>query len=674
MPGADGSIVIDTKIDDSGFKNGIRSLCSGAAKAGKFIAGAFAVTAAAAAGLGALVMHLLKVGEESQVGSQRLTQIAKSMGLFGKQTDEVVARLEEYANITAAATGIDDDIIKSTQAKLLTFRELAKTADEVGGAFDRATRAAIDMQAAGFGQAEQNAVQLGKALQDPIKGVTALARSGITFTASEKKKLKALTESGQILRAQDMMLKAIEKQVGGTAAATAKATDRIAWKWGELQEAAGSALVPAFESAADGIMEFMDTLQGPIEEAFGGLADVLSGKKGGAERITSGFSNLAQQVAGGLGSVLPPLINAFSGIIVGLAQALPGLLPPVVDAFLAAWSSIAASLPDIIPPLIAALSTVLVSMSQAVPGFVTQFAQGFTALITALAPQLPAIFAALATSTVQEFSAIAEQLPIILPALIDAFTTVIEGVAEILPTLMPVINQAVVDASPALTAAFIKLLPALVVAFARITSALVIAAPKLITAFLTSFQAQSPRMGKAMSSAMGEAWKSAQRKWESAKATFIARMKSLPGLIGKALGKMKDVGVNLVRGIWNGIVDKFNWLVTMIKIFARNVKNQLKAFFGIKSPSVWAEREIGVNLALGIGRGFTRTAPSIAADMARSVSGEMGRFAASVGGLQSNSTTYDNSRGDTHVHFAGPVRTYSEVVRAMSDIERGLVT
>jgi hypothetical protein len=109
----------------------------------------------------------------------------------------------------------------------MTFAELGKTAGTLGGAFDRATNAALDLAAAGFGSAESNAVQLGKALQDPIKGVTALAKSGVTFTAQEKEKIKTLVESNKMLEAQEIVLAAIEKQVGGTALATANDTDKM---------------------------------------------------------------------------------------------------------------------------------------------------------------------------------------------------------------------------------------------------------------------------------------------------------------------------------------------------------------------------------------------------------------------------------------------------------------
>jgi hypothetical protein len=129
----------------------------------------------------------------------------------------------------------------------LTFSELAKTADEAGGAFDRANKAALDMAAAGFGNAESNAVQLGKALNDPIKGVTALTKSGVTFTAQEKEKIKVLVESNKMLEAQELVLKAIEKQVGGTAEATANDTDKMREGFAQFTQSLGLALLPVLE-------------------------------------------------------------------------------------------------------------------------------------------------------------------------------------------------------------------------------------------------------------------------------------------------------------------------------------------------------------------------------------------------------------------------------------------
>lgn len=228
-----------------------------------------AVVAASVAAIGAVSVRFAKMAEEAQIANNRLDQIAQSMGLFGDQTSAVTDRLKAYADQNKFVLGADDEVIKSTQAKLLTFKELAATADVAGGAFDRATQAAFDLAAAGFGSATTNATQLGKALQDPIKGITALTRSGVTFTESEKQLIRTLVESGQTLKAQDMILSSIEAQVGGTAAATASASTKMSIAFGEIGESIGTAVLPMLEQFSNWIVEITPQVQGFFE----GLTD-----------------------------------------------------------------------------------------------------------------------------------------------------------------------------------------------------------------------------------------------------------------------------------------------------------------------------------------------------------------------------------------------------------------
>jgi hypothetical protein len=206
------------------------------------IPAALAVGALAAAGKSALA-----AGEEVNSANNRILQINTAMGLFGKETEDVTKRIVKLAEAQGTELGISNLTIKATQAKLLTFKNLAKSAKTVGGAFDRANKAALDMAAAGFGSAEGNAVQLGKALENPIKGIAALAKSGVTFTEQEKEKIKTLVESNKMLEAQDLVLKAIEKQVGGTAKATADDTKRMQEGFAQFQQSLGMSLLPVLE-------------------------------------------------------------------------------------------------------------------------------------------------------------------------------------------------------------------------------------------------------------------------------------------------------------------------------------------------------------------------------------------------------------------------------------------
>jgi phage-related protein len=189
--------------------------------------------------------------EEAEIASAKLNNVLTSMGF-----EDSVKRVDAYAESLQNLTAVDADVIKATQTKLATFANLTKTVDTAGGAFDRATVAALDLAAAGFGSAETNAVQLGKALEDPIKGITALARSGVTFTEQEKEKIKVLVESGQILEAQNMVLGAIEKQVGGTAAASASSFDKIKLALDGVADAIGTGILPLIEMLTPKLQAF----------------------------------------------------------------------------------------------------------------------------------------------------------------------------------------------------------------------------------------------------------------------------------------------------------------------------------------------------------------------------------------------------------------------------------
>ena len=189
--------------------------------------------------------------EEAEIASAKLNNVLTSMGF-----ENSVKRVDAYAESLQNLTAVDADVIKATQTKLATFANLTKTVDTAGGAFDRATVAALDLAAAGFGSAESNAVQLGKALEDPIKGITALTRSGVTFTKEEKEKIKVLTESGQILEAQNMVLSAIEKQVGGTAAASASSFDKIKLALDGVADAIGTGILPLIEMLTPKLQAF----------------------------------------------------------------------------------------------------------------------------------------------------------------------------------------------------------------------------------------------------------------------------------------------------------------------------------------------------------------------------------------------------------------------------------
>ena len=242
------SLPIVSEFNAAGIKKAIAEFkqLEGAGKKAQFAIKKAAVPAGlAVAALGGFLVTAAKGAEEARQANQRLGNVLESMG-FGEATDRVAA----YAESLEKTIAVDADVIKATQTKLATFAGLTKTVDKAGGAFDRATLAALDMAAAGFGTAEGNAVQLGKALENPIKGIAALAKSGVTFTDQEKEKIKTLVESNKLLEAQDMVLAAIEKQVGGTSEASASSFDKMKFSLAGISDTFGELVLPAIDKFA----------------------------------------------------------------------------------------------------------------------------------------------------------------------------------------------------------------------------------------------------------------------------------------------------------------------------------------------------------------------------------------------------------------------------------------
>ncbi len=142
--------------------------------------------------------------------------------------------LEDYAKQLDLATLGDRDGIMQAINALQTFRSVQ------GETFTRAISLASDLSEVLGVDLRGQVVQLGKALEDPITGMTALRRVGVSFTQQQMDQAKALVQSNQKLEAQRMILDEIERQVGGSAAAAAGGLlgklDTLNYRWRELKE------------------------------------------------------------------------------------------------------------------------------------------------------------------------------------------------------------------------------------------------------------------------------------------------------------------------------------------------------------------------------------------------------------------------------------------------------
>ena len=183
---------------------------------------------------------------ESQKVSALTAQVIKTTGGAANISAKQIGNL---STAISNKVGIDDEAIQSGANMLLTFTNVRNEVGKGNKVFNEATRLATDMSAALGGDAKSAALQLGKALNDPAKGVTKLARSGVSFTEQQIAQIKAMQESGNVLGAQKIILGEVSKEFGGAAAASATSGEKMGVAWGNLKETIGTALLPVLDKA-----------------------------------------------------------------------------------------------------------------------------------------------------------------------------------------------------------------------------------------------------------------------------------------------------------------------------------------------------------------------------------------------------------------------------------------
>lgn len=320
-------IVIKGDVNDALDKiGGVKGALGGLGNVAK---GALTVgLGAAALGVGALAAEFAvatKSAMEAQDVEAKLAAVLKSTkGAAGLTATEI----KKMATSLQAQTKFGDEAILSGQNLLLTFTGIGK---EV---FPQATKTMLDMSEALGQDMKSSALQLGKALNDPVQGVSALSRVGVSFTDQQKEQIKTLVESGNKLKAQKIILAELKTEFGGAAKA---AGDTFGGKIAQLEniiddvhEKIGTALLPILTTVAekakefltsDGFVKFIDGIAGGLEKLASGdvkgvLADIF-----GAE-VANNLATFAGNVKDFADVTLPKLETAIRTAFDGGLQAI----------------------------------------------------------------------------------------------------------------------------------------------------------------------------------------------------------------------------------------------------------------------------------------------------------------------------------------------------------------
>jgi hypothetical protein len=238
----------------------------------------------------ALGEYMAMAREAAQVDAKLEAVIRATGNAAGFTADE----LADIALVYRDLTNIDDDVIKGAQTVLATFKEIK------GDQFTRATAAALDMSTVLGGDLSGAAMQLGKALNEPLRGMAALSKSGVSFTAEQKALVESMVEVGNVAGAQNIILAEMEAQFGGAAKAAADAAGgglaKVQFIIEDLQEEIGGRLLPIIDDlgpalefvateVAEEIRALMDTFE-DMESALGSAFDA----EGPAENLIAALA------------------------------------------------------------------------------------------------------------------------------------------------------------------------------------------------------------------------------------------------------------------------------------------------------------------------------------------------------------------------------------------------
>lgn len=216
-----------------------------------------------------------KIVEEAGNAEDTLAQLNATLASTHDACGMTSEALQEMAEALSKHSTATVESIEQGEGMLAMFSNLK-------GVMPQATQAAVDMAARLHQDVPQAAMALGRALQDPIKGMQSLRREGVTFTDSQKELIKQFMAVGDVADAQQVILKQVEQQYGGAAEAArgtlGGALKELGNSFNELLKNIGESQSSGLNQALNGMIDLMDSASAHAQQ----ISDVLLGLGAGA--------------------------------------------------------------------------------------------------------------------------------------------------------------------------------------------------------------------------------------------------------------------------------------------------------------------------------------------------------------------------------------------------------
>lgn len=622
---ADGKIIIDTTVDNSGAEKDIKSLSrkigSMAKTSATAVAGMVAAATTAVATLAGLSVKQYAEYEQLTGGVETLFKNSsdKVMEYANNAYKAAGMSANEYMNtITGFAAsllqGLGGDTEKAAKIGNMAVEDMADNANKMGTSIEL-------IQNAYQGFAKQNYTML-----DNLKlgfGGTKEEMQRLLQEASKISGIKYdISNFSDIIEA----IHVIQNEMGITGTTAKEAASTIEGSLSMTKSAWTNLLTGMADDNAD-----FDKLVDNLVNSVGTLGENLLPRieiaiNGIGKLIDKLLPSIINKIPELISSILPGMvqagINVTSSLVNGIVQSLPMLLEIGLQALTTLGKGIAKNLSTLIPTIVNLMVSMCDMIIENLPLIVDVAIDIILALVQGLVSALPTLIAEVPRIINSFANAIYNALPQILMAGVQIIGMLIKGLIESIPTLVaniPQIIMAIVNVFTLMNWASIgknlitgigngiKSMVSNIGTVAKFTAESVINGIKGIFASGGSIGRNLISwVTNGISSSVGNLV-------QAAKNVAISAIQGLKNIL--SWDSAASIGKNLIQGLWNGISNMGGWIMDKIGGFASNIIGGIKDFFGIHSPSRVMRDLIGTNIVKGIGVGIDIETPNLEKDI-----------------------------------------------------------
>ena len=422
--------------------------------------------------------------------------------------------------------------------------------------------------------------------------------------------------------------------------------------------------------------------QAQLDETLAGLGETISNVKNSLRaeflpaisEVISAFTDMINGVDGA--------DEAFAGAITGLVNTAVSMLPQFVDTGMQILTSLLSGIIQSLPVVVEGAAQIIVTLAQgiaeAVPTLIPQIVLVVTQIVQTLIENLPMILDA----ALQLILGLAQGLLDAIPVLIAALPAIITAIVAAIPQIIDGLVTAILGSIPQIIEAGVNLLISLIQNLPTIITTIVGAIPQIITSIINALVGNIDKIVLA------------------GVQLFVALIANLPKIIveivkavpqiisaivkgfASGVSQMANIGLNLIKGIWNGIGNAASWLWNKVSGFCSNLLSKIKGFFGISSPSremAWVGDMLTQGLAGGIEDG-AGAAISAAEDLNNGILGVMNGLAADMQSAVPSNFAFDTAGmagsvaggmgGTGGTSFGTLITIQQMIVRSEDDIRR----